>query len=130
MSEKKSFLAEFKQFALKGNVMDLAVGVIIGGAFSGITSSLVKDIIMPVVGLFIGADTFSALVIPVGSAVINIGVFIQTVLNFLILSFVIFLMVKGVNRLRRKAESAPPAPPAPSAEVVLLTEIRDLLAKR
>lgn len=130
MSEKKSFLAEFKQFALKGNVMDLAVGVIIGGAFSGITSSLVKDIIMPVVGLFIGADTFSALVIPVGSAVINIGVFIQTVLNFLILSFVIFLMVKGVNRLRRKAESAPPAPPVPSAEVVLLTEIRDLLAKR
>lgn len=130
MSEKKSFLAEFKQFVLKGNVMDLAVGVIIGGAFSGITSSLVKDIIMPVVGLFIGADTFSALVIPVGSAVINIGVFIQTVLNFLILSFVIFLMVKGVNRLRRKAESAPPAPPAPSAEVVLLTEIRDLLAKR
>lgn len=130
MSRKKGFLAEFREFALKGNVMDLAVGVIIGGAFSGVTSSLVGDIIMPLVGLLIGANTFAGLVISVGPTVIYLGAFIQTVVDFLILAFVIFLMVKGINALRRKEEAPPPAPPAPSAEEALLTEIRDLLAKR
>ncbi len=124
------FMKEFKQFALKGNVMDLAVGIIIGGAFSGITSSLVNDIIMPLVGLFIGADTFSSLVIPVGSAVVNLGNFIQTIINFIILAFVVFLMMRSINSLRKKEEAAPAAPPAPSKEEVLLTEIRDILAKK
>lgn len=130
MAEGRGFLKEFKQFALKGNVMDLAVGVIIGGAFSGITSSLVNDIIMPLVGLFVGADTFSRLVVHIGSAVLNLGTFIQTVINFFILAFVIFLMVKFVNSFRRKEEAAPPAPPAPTGEELLLTEIRDLLARK
>lgn len=132
MAVGKSFFQEFKQFALKGNVIDLAVGVIIGGAFSGITSSLVKDIIMPFVGLFIGTDTLSTLVIPIGSAVLNIGVFIQTVINFVILAFIVFLMVKGINRLRTKTEAPPPSPepPAPSKEELLLAEIRDLLAAK
>jgi large conductance mechanosensitive channel len=130
MTKAKGFMAEFKHFALKGNVMDLAVGVIIGGAFSGVTSSLVNDIIMPLVGLFIGADTFSSLVVPIGSAVLNLGNFIQTVINFIILAFVVFLMVKGINGLRRKEEKAPAAPPALSKEEALLTEIRDLLAKQ
>lgn len=124
------FLKEFKQFALKGNVMDLAVGIIIGGAFSGITSSLVNDIIMPLVGLFIGADTFSSLVISVGSAVVNLGVFIQTIINFIILAFVVFLMMKAINSMRKKEEAAPSAPPALSKEEVLLTEIRDILASK
>jgi large conductance mechanosensitive channel len=126
----KGFLSEFKQFALRGNVMDLAVGVIVGGAFSGVTSSLVKDIIMPLVGIFIVADSFSSLVLKVGSAVLNIGIFIQTVINFIILAFVVFLMVKGINALRRREKEAPKAPPAPTKEEELLTEIRDILAKK
>lgn len=124
------FLSEFKQFALKGNVMDLAVGVIVGGAFSGITSSLVTDIIMPLVGLFIGEHSFSALALQIGSATLNVGVFLQTILNFIILAFVVFLLVKAINSLRKKEEEAPPPPPAPKEEVVLLTEIRDLLSRK
>jgi large conductance mechanosensitive channel len=126
----RGFFSEFKAFVLRGNVLDLAVGVIIGGAFSGITSSLVSDIIMPFVGLFIGASTFSGLTFQVGTAVLNIGVFLQTVLNFIILAFVIFLIVKGMNTLHRKKKEDPAPPPGPSAEEILLTEIRDLLAKK
>ncbi len=136
MKEKKpSWLDEFKAFIAKGNAMSLAVGVIIGGAFSTITSSLTNDIIMPVVSMFLGGVDFSAwkLSLPqlFGEAVepitLNYGTFISTVINFLILALVVFWMVKIFNRFQRKKEEAPPAPPEPSPEEVLLTEIRDLL---
>lgn len=123
----KGFIAEFRKFIARGNVMDLAVGVIIGGAFKGIVDSLTNDILMPFVGIFIGESTFAALSFQIGGATIALGSFIQAVVNFLIMAFVIFLMVKGINRFHRKKEEAPPPPPTPSAEEVLLTEIRDLL---
>ncbi|MPM07209.1 Large-conductance mechanosensitive channel [bioreactor metagenome] len=129
MKKTKGFFAEFKQFAVKGNVMDLAVGVIIGGAFSKIVTSLVNDIIMPFVGIFIGADTFAGLSLAIGPSVINIGLFIQAVIDFLILAFVVFLMVRGINLLRSKEKTpdVPKAPPEPTKEELLLTEIRDIL---
>ena len=123
----RGFLAEFRKFIARGNVMDLAVGVIIGGAFKGIVDSLTNDILMPFVGIFIGESTFASLSFQIGGATIALGSFIQAVVNFLIMAFVIFLMVKGINRFHRKKEEAPPPPPKPSAEEVLLTEIRDLL---
>lgn len=139
--KKPSWIAEFKEFVTKGNVMSLAVGVIIGGAFSTITSSLTNDIIMPVVSMFLGGVDFSAWKITLpqlfgqvaedaAPITLNYGTFISTVINFLILAFVVFWMVKLFNRAQRKKEAAPPAPPAPpapSAEEKLLTEIRDLL---
>lgn len=126
----KKFLQEFKTFAMRGNVMDLAVGVIVGGAFSSITNSLINDIIMPIVGIFVSQASFADLTLSVGGAVITYGNFIQTVLNFVILAFVVFCMVKAVNRVAhtQKKEEAPP--PAPSHEEKLLTEIRDLLKER
>ena len=126
----KKFLQEFKTFAMRGNVMDLAVGVIVGGAFSSITNSLINDIIMPIVGIFVSQASFADLTLSVGSAVITYGNFIQAVLNFVILAFVVFCMVKAVNRVAhtQKKEEAPP--PAPSHEEKLLTEIRDLLKER
>ncbi|GAA4532904.1 large conductance mechanosensitive channel protein MscL [Chelativorans composti] len=141
-----SILDEFKEFIARGNVIDLAVGVIIGGAFGGIVSSLTDDIIMPIVGAIFGGFDFSNYFIPLSSnvtastlaaareqgAVLAYGSFITVILNFLILAWIIFLMVKAVNTLRRsiikKQEEA--APPAPPADVQLLTEIRDLLAKQ
>ena len=125
----KKFLDEFKAFAMRGNVMDLAVGVIVGGAFSSITTSLINDILMPVIGIFVSEASFADLTVTVGSAVVAYGNFIQAVINFLIMAFVVFCMVKGINRLSRKKEEAPPPPPppAPSQEEKLLTEIRDLL---
>ena len=140
-----SFFKEFKDFALKGNVMDMAVGVIIGGAFSKIVTSLVNDIIMPPIGLLLGNADFSDLRINISKVrdVIsgteaepvywNYGAFIQQCVDFAILAFCVFLMVKIMNRLIRKRESAPatpPAPPEPSKEEQLLTEIRDLLKKQ
>ena len=126
----KKFLQEFKTFAMRGNVMDLAVGVIVGGAFSSITNSLINDIIMPIVGIFVSQASFADLTLSVGGAVIAYGNFIQAVLNFVILAFVVFCMVKAVNRVAhtQKKEEAPP--PAPSHEEKLLTEIRDLLKER
>lgn len=126
----KKFLQEFKTFAMRGNVMDLAVGVIVGGAFSSITNSLINDIIMPIVGIFVSQASFADLTLSVGGAVITYGNFIQAVLNFVILAFVVFCMVKAVNRVAhtQKKEEAPP--PAPSHEERLLTEIRDLLKER
>ncbi len=137
------FLKEFKAFALKGNVMDMAVGVIIGGAFGKIVTSLVNDVIMPPIGLAIGGVDFTDLKLTIKQQVLdaagqvvapavtwNYGAFIQQVVDFTILAFCVFLMVKVMNRLMKKAESKPapaPAPPAPSKEEVLLTEIRDLL---
>ena len=126
----KKFLQEFKTFAMRGNVMDLAVGVIVGGAFSSITNSLINDIIMPIVGIFVSQASFADLTLSVGGAVITYGNFIQAVLNFVILAFVVFCMVKAVNRVAhtQKKEEAPPPPPAHGEN--LLTEIRDLLKER
>ena len=127
----KKFLEEFKSFAMRGNVMDLAVGVIVGGAFGSITTSLIDDIIMPVVGIFVSESSFADLSLEVGGAVITYGNFIQAVLNFLIMAFVVFCMVKAINKLHRtEPEAAPPPPPAPSKEEQLLTEIRDLLKEQ
>ncbi len=129
-----SMMQEFKTFAMKGNVMDMAVGIIIGGAFGKIISSFVADVIMPPIGLLIGGVNFSELAITLKDAVgetaavtMNYGKFIQTVVDFTIIAFVIFMVIKGMNSLKKKEEAAPAAPPPPSAEQTLLTEIRDLL---
>ena len=139
-------IKEFQEFISKGNVMDLAVGVIIGGAFGLIVNSLVNDVIMPLIGAIFGGFDFSNYFVPLSSAVtaasleearkqgavFAYGNFITVVINFLILAWIIFLMVKGVNTMRRRLEAEKPAPAAapPPADVQLLTEIRDLLAKR
>ncbi len=141
----KKFFEEFKQFAMRGNVIDLAVGVVVGGAFGKITNSLVNDIIMPAVSMITGGVNFSDWKIVLKEAVvengeeiaaavsINYGTLISTVIDFIILAFAVFCMVKAINSLHRKKEeapAAPPAPPEPSAEEKLLTEIRDLLRDR
>ena len=113
MAEKKGFWGEFKEFIARGNVMDMAVGVIIGGAFSNITNSLINDIIMPVLGIFTSSISFSELSLSVGSASITYGSFIQAVLNFLVMAFVVFCLVKALNSFHRKKEEAPAAPAAP-----------------
>ena len=125
----KKFLQEFKEFAMRGNVMDLAVGVIVGGAFSAITTSLINDILMPIIGIFVSEASFADLYLYVNGAEIAYGNFIQAVLNFIIMAFVVFCLVKAINRLARKKEEVPPPPPPaePSNEEKLLTEIRDLL---
>ena len=119
---------EFKEFLMRGNVMDLAVAVIIGAAFGAIITSLVDDILMPVIGAILNGIDLTALSITVGDAVITYGNFLQAVINFVLIALAIFLIVKAYNKTQ-KAE-APAAPPGPSAEEKLLTEIRDLLAKR
>ena len=124
-----SMIQEFKAFAMKGNVVDLAVGVIIGAAFGKIVASLVEDVIMPVLGTLIGGINFSGLAITVGSATIKYGKFLQTCLDFLIIAWAIFVAVKVINRLRKEEPAAPAAPPAPPKQEVLLEEIRDLLKK-
>ena len=137
----KKFLQEFKEFINKGNVLGLAVGVIIGGAFSTITTSLTNDVIMPLVSIFLGGVDFSTMsirlpsVFPVAADaepnMLNYGSFISAVINFLILALVVFCIVKAVNgameKAKKKEEAAPPPPPEPSAEEKLLAEIRDLL---
>lgn len=145
MGDKKGFIREFKEFIARGNVLDMAVGVIIGGAFGKISTSLVNDIIMPAISLLIGGIDFSdwklvlkaAEVDAMGAEVtpavsINYGVFLATILDFLIIAFAVFCLIKGLNRLRRKKEEppAPPPPPELSQEEKLLTEIRDLLKER
>lgn len=130
-------LQEFKDFAMKGNVVDMAVGVIIGGAFGKIVSSVVADVIMPPIGLLMGGVDFTKLAITLKEAVdektpavmLNYGNFIQTVVDFTIVAFAIFMAIKMMNKLK-KAEVAPPAPPAPTKEELLLTEIRDLLKSK
>lgn len=128
----KGFMAEFRKFIARGNVIDLAVGVIIGGAFQSIVNSLVNDVINPILGVFAGDSeslaTSLTFQLP-GGGQLMLGSFINAVINFLIMAFVIFLLVKGINYFHRKKEEAPKAaqPPKPSAEEVLLTEIRDLL---
>jgi large conductance mechanosensitive channel len=132
---------EFKQFAMKGNVVDMAIGIIIGVAFGKIISSLVNDVIMPPLGLLIGGVDFTDLKVTMkdagidqaGAAVnavtLNYGTFIQTTLDFLIVAFAIFLMIKVMNKMKKKEEAAPAAPPEPTKAEKLLTEIRDLLKK-
>jgi large conductance mechanosensitive channel len=128
--------SEFKEFAMKGNVIDLAVGVVIGAAFGKIVAALVADIFMPPIGLIVGGINFSDLAVrlgvdPTGKPVLlKYGDFAQVILEFLIVAFVIFVLVKGINTLKRPPPPAPVAAPAPSKEELLLTEIRDLLAKR
>ena len=145
-----SMVQEFKEFAMKGNVMDLAVGVIIGGAFAKITDSLVKDVVMPVVSTILGgdidfsnyyivlgdvpagtADNYAALK-EAGVSLLAYGQFLTVLINFILLAWIIFLMVKGINRMRRKEEAAPApaAPPADPADIALLKEIRDELRRR
>ena len=130
-------MKEFKEFAVKGNVIDMAVGIIIGAAFGKIVSSFVADVIMPPIGLLVGGINFSNLAITLKEAtgdipavVIGYGKFIQTAVDFTIIAFAIFIAIKGINSLKRKEEEAPQAPPEPSAQEVLLTEIRDLLKNR
>jgi large conductance mechanosensitive channel len=123
-------IKEFRDFMFKGNVIDLAVAVVIGAAFAAIINSLVNDIFMPIIGVIIGGLDFSSLVIEYGTAVIAYGKFLQAVVTFVIIAFVLFLIVRGYNRVMKKKEEAPPAPPEPSTEEKLLTEIRDLLKER
>jgi large conductance mechanosensitive channel len=134
-------LKEFKEFAMRGNVIDLAIGVIIGAAFGKIVTSLVNDVLMPPIGLLLGNVDFSNLFVNLngdyetveaatsaGAPIVKYGLFINTVIDFLIVAFVIFLVVKGINRLKRKQEAAPPPPPpGPTAEEKLLMEIRDAI---
>ncbi len=132
-----SVMKEFRDFAVKGNVVDMAVGIIIGAAFGKIVSSFVGDVIMPPIGVLIGGVDFSGLAFTLKDAaagspavVISYGKFIQTVVDFTIVAFAIFIAVKAINTLKRKAEEAQKAPAEPSAEEKLLTEIRDLLKER
>ena len=128
----KKFMEEFRQFIARGNVMDMAVGVIIGGAFSAITTSLINDIIMPFLGIFTSSISFAQLSFTINGAVIAYGNFIQAILNFAIMALVVFCIIKPMNKLHRKKEEAPQqaAPPGPSAEEKLLMEIRDLLKEK
>lgn len=134
-------IQEFKQFAMKGNVVDMAVGIIIGAAFGKIVSSLVNDVIMPPLGLLIGGVDFTDLKVTlkdsavdeagniISAVTLNYGTFVQTAFDFLIVAFAIFLMIKAINRLKKNETEAPVAPPGPTKEEKLLTEIRDLLKK-
>jgi large conductance mechanosensitive channel len=138
-----SITQEFKEFVLRGNVVDLAVGVVIGGAFGKIVDSLVKDIVMPPIGLLLGGVDFRQLYINLGSGtyesleaaekagapLIKYGAFISTAVDFLIIAFAIFVAIKAINKLRRAPPPAPPAPPAPPEDILLLREIRDALKK-
>jgi len=129
-------MSEFKSFAMRGNVVDMAVGIVIGGAFGKIVSSFVNDVLMPPIGMLIGGVDFADLAIVLRAATeeaeavtLKYGAFIQNVLDFVIIAFAIFMVVKAMNSMKKKEEEAPAAPPKPSAEVELLTEIRDSLKK-
>lgn len=138
-----SFIKEFKTFAMKGNVVDMAVGIIIGAAFGKIVSSFVNDVLMPPLGLLLGGTDFTSFkwvlkddvlnaageVVEKG-ATINYGMFIQTTVDFIIVAFAIFIMIKAMNSMKKKEEAAPAAPPAPTKEEVLLSEIRDILKQK
>ncbi len=139
-----SLVKEFKEFAVKGNAVDMAVGIIVGAAFGKIVTSIVNDVIMPPIGKLLGGVDFTGLFLNLGSetyatladakaagaATLNYGAFLQTVVDFIIVAFAVFMLVKGINSLRKKEEAAPAEPPAPPEDVVLLREIRDALQKR
>jgi large conductance mechanosensitive channel len=127
-------MSEFKSFAMRGNVVDMAVGIVIGGAFGKIVSSFVSDVLMPPIGLMMGGVDFSDLSVVLQAATegveavtLNYGSFIQTVVDFIIIAFAIFMVIRAMNNMKKKEEEAPAEPPKPSAEVELLTEIRDSL---
>ncbi|OGU81004.1 MAG: large-conductance mechanosensitive channel [Ignavibacteria bacterium RBG_16_35_7] len=131
-----SLIKEFKEFAVRGNVVDMAVGIIIGGAFGKIVSSFVSDVVMPPIGVMLGGVDFAKLSLTVKEATetaeavkINYGAFLNTLIDFLIIAFVIFMAIKAMNTMRKKEEEKPAAPPVPSKQEVLLTEIRNLLKK-
>lgn len=126
----KNFFEEFKAFALKGNVVDMAIGVIIGGAFTSIVNSLVNDIFTPLIGVLTGGWDFSNMMVTVGNANVMVGNFINAVISFLIVAVCLFSMVKAMNKLIKKKEAEPTPAPVPSDEVVLLSEIRDLLKNK
>ena len=137
LGKNMSFLKEFKEFAVKGNAVDMAVGIIVGAAFGKIVSSLVNDVAMPPIGYLIGGVDFSSLKVTlregsegVAAVTLNYGLFLQTVISFLIISFAIFLAVKGINRLNRTEAQKPAVPPSPSKEEQLLAEIRDILKEK
>lgn len=130
-------MKEFKDFAMRGNVIDMAVGIIIGAAFGKIVASLVNDVLMPPLGLLVGNVNFTDLAITLKEAVgdspavlLKYGAFIQTIFDFIIIAFAIFMMIKWINKLKKKEKEAPAAPPTPSKQEVLLTEIRDILKQR
>lgn len=132
-----SMMKEFKAFAMRGNVVDMAVGIVIGGAFGKIVSSFVADVIMPPLGMLLGKVNFADLAITlkaasgdVAAVTLNYGRFIQTVLDFVIIAFAIFMVIRGMNSMKRREEEAPTTPPAPSKEETLLTEIRDALRQK
>ena len=122
-------MKEFKEFAMKGNVMDLAIGVIIGAAFGKIVGSLVDNILMPIVGILMQGVNFATLSIKIGEAEIKYGMFIGAIIDFIIIALVMFMIIKAMNNMKRKEEAAPSAPPAPTKDQQLLSEIRDLLKK-
>jgi large conductance mechanosensitive channel len=131
-----SMMSEFRDFAMRGNVVDMAVGIVIGGAFGKIVASFVNDVLMPPIGMALGGVDFSDLAVTLKEAVgdtaavtLNYGAFIQTVVDFIIIAFAIFMVIKAMNNLKKKEEEKPAAPPKPSKEETLLTEIRDLLKK-
>ncbi len=125
----KNLMDEFKAFAMRGNVVDLAVAVVIGAAFGKIVSSLVENIVMPLLGVLIGGVNFTNLAVQIGDATVAYGVFIQSVFDFVVVAFAIFMAIKALKKLEKPAEAAPAAPAAPSEEVVLLREIRDSLRR-
>lgn len=129
MAEKKGFVAEFKEFISRGSVMDLAVGVIIGGAFTAIVTSLVNDIIMPIVGLILGGVDFKSLAFKFQDATIAYGNFLQAILNFILIALVIFCIIKAINKMKRAEEQAPEEAPATPEDIELLREIRDALKR-
>jgi large conductance mechanosensitive channel len=131
-----SMMKEFRDFAMRGNVVDMAIGIVIGGAFGKIVSSFVNDVLMPPIGMALGGVDFTELSMTLKEAsgdvvavTLNYGSFIQTVVDFIIIAFAIFMVVRAMNNMKKKEEAKPPAPPKPSAEESLLTEIRDLLKK-
>ena len=131
-----SMMSEFRDFAMRGNVVDMAVGIVIGGAFGKIVTSFVDNVLMPPIGMLIGGVDFSDLSLTLKAAAgeaeavtLNYGAFIQTVIDFVIIAFAIFMVIKAMNNLKKKEEEAPAAPPKPSAEETLLSEIRDLLKR-
>jgi large conductance mechanosensitive channel len=131
-----SMMSEFRDFAMRGNVVDMAVGIVIGGAFGKIVSSFVSDVLMPPIGLALGGVNFSDLAMTlkeasgnVAAVTLNYGSFVQTVIDFIIIAFAIFMVIKAMNSLKKKEEEKPAAPPKPTAEETLLTEIRDILQK-
>ncbi|MEG0910494.1 MAG: large-conductance mechanosensitive channel protein MscL [Ruthenibacterium sp.] len=126
----KKFLSEFRDFAMRGNVMDMAVGVVIGGAFTAIVNSLVADIFMPLIGMITGGIHFAGLSFGIGDAQITYGNFLQAVVQFILIAFCVFMLIKGINMLHKKKAPEPEKAPEPTKEELLLTEIRDLLKKQ